>query len=548
MTNKKQGQAFLQEEIADQLRSVFASFPNTITLYLFTKKGENDILNRAAREMIQGFQTLTSKIELKEYETTHELARKWKVNSSPAIVFEPERYSIRYLGVPYGEEGRTFLGMLILLGFRAGNMSEQSVKVLQRIDSPRDVKIFVSATCPYCPDQALNAVKAAIERPDIVSVDIIDIQANPGLAERYSAYSVPQAFANDFLIAQGAQPEELFISSLEKLEQQTIFIPDSEAEEIEADVVIIGGGPAGLTAGIYAVRSGLKAVIIEKGPLGGQIATTPIVENYPGLTRVAGKSLVDIMVSHALEYTQIFQGEEVVEIRPGDAIEVVTNRRRFLTRAVILATGAEYKHLGVPGEDRLSGRGVSYCATCDGSLFKGKRVVVVGGGDSAATEALYLHNVGAMVTIIHRRDALRAQDFLAKSLEASDIPILWNTEVKEIRGRERVNEVELYNNQTGESSTLKVDGVFIAVGYSPNVDLAVRTGVELTPDGYIKRDANHRTNIPGIYSAGDVEGGFKQIVTAAGQGSESALSVFEDLMHPSRETEKESLKMASRVR
>jgi thioredoxin reductase (NADPH) len=548
MTDKKQGQSFLQEEIADQLRSVFANFPNTVTLYLFTKKGENDILNRAARDLIQGFQTLTSKIELKEYETTHELARKWKVNSSPTIVFEPERYSIRYLGVPYGEEGRTFLGMLILLGFRAGNMSEQSVKVLHRIDSPRDVKVFVSATCPYCPDQALNAVKAAIERPDIVSIDIIDIQANPELADRYSAYSVPQAFANDFLIAQGAQPEELFISSLEKLEQQTIFIPDSEAEEIEADVVIIGGGPAGLTAGIYAVRSGLKSVIIEKGPLGGQIATTPIVENYPGLTRVAGKSLVDIMVSHALEYTQIFQGEEVVEIRPGDAIEVVTNRRRFLARAVILATGAEYKHLGAPGEDRLSGRGVSYCATCDGSLFKGKRVVVVGGGDSAATEALYLHNVGAMVTIIHRRDALRAQDFLVKSLEASDIPILWNTEVKEIRGRERVNEVELYNNQTGESSTLKVDGVFIAVGYSPNVDLAVRTGVELTPDGYIKRDANHRTNIPGIYSAGDVEGGFKQIVTAAGQGSESALSVFEDLMHPSRETEKEGLKAISRVR
>lgn len=538
----------MQGEIADQLRSVFANLPNTITLYLFTRKGENDILNRAAREIIQGFQTLTNKIEFKEYDTTHELARKWKVNSSPTIVFEPERYSIRYLGVPYGEEGRTFVGMLILLGLRTGNMSEQSVKVLQRIDSPRDVKIFVSATCPYCPDQALNAVKAAIEKPNIVSVDIIDIQANPDLADRYSAYSVPQAFANESLIAQGAQPEELFISSLEKLEQQTIFIPDSEAEEIEADVVIIGGGPAGLTAGIYAVRSGLKAVIIEKGPLGGQIATTPIVENYPGLTRVAGKSLVDIMVSHALEYTQIFQGEEVVEIRPGDAIEVVTNRRRFLARAVILATGAEYKRLGAPGEDRLSGRGVSYCATCDGSLFKGKRVVVVGGGDSAATEALYLHNVGAMVTIIHRRDALRAQDFLVKSLEASDIPILWNTEVKEIRGRERVNEVELYNNQTGESSTLKVDGVFIAVGYSPNVDLAVRTGVELTPDGYIKRDANHRTNIPGIYSAGDVEGGFKQIVTAAGQGSESALSVFEDLMHPSRQIEKEGLKVVSGAR
>jgi len=224
----------------------------------------------------------------------------------------------------------------------------------------------------------------------LISLEIIDIQAMPELADEYSAHSVPQTFANETLIAQGAQPEELFMLSLEKLEQQTIFIPESDAAEVAADVVIVGGGPAGLTAGIYAARSGLNAVVIERGALGGQVATTPVVENYPGLTQVGGKTLVDIMVSHALEYVKIFPGEEVMQIKPGDPILIMTTRRRFTAKAVLLATGATYRHLGVPGEARLSGHGVSYCSTCDGPLFRGKKVVMVGGGNSAVTEVLHL--------------------------------------------------------------------------------------------------------------------------------------------------------------
>ncbi len=454
------------------------------------------------------------------------------MTGSPTILFDPERLSIRYLGAPYGEEGRTFLGTILLLGYRTSGVSEQSLKILNRIDSSREIKVFVSPTCPYCPQQALNTVKAAMERPEQVAVEIVDIQSNPELADQYKAFSVPQTFANDVLIGQGAQPEELFMASLEKLEPQTVFIPESDAELVETDLVIVGGGPAGLAAGIYAVRSGLKTVVIERGALGGQVAITPIVENYPGLARVPGKTLVDITVSHALEYVQIFQGEEVLEIQPGEIITVITSRRRFLAQAVILATGANYARLGVPGEMRLAGRGVSYCATCDGPLFKGKKVAVVGGGNSAATEALHLHNIGVQVTMIHRRDAFRAQEYLVKNIFANEIPVLWNTEVKEIRGKERVNEILVVNNQTGETTVFPTDGVFIAIGYTPTVDLAVKTGIELTPEGFIKRDDHHRTNIPGIYSAGDVEGGYKQIVTAMAQGSEAAMSLFEDLMHP----------------
>ena len=521
-----------QMDAINQIRGAFEALTDEIPLYLFVQKGQDDIFAQTTRQIVRAFRELTPKITLREYDLDHELAQKWNVERSPTLLIAPERYNIRWLGAPMGEEGRTFLETMLLVGSAKSKLSPESLRVIQKLDSARRIKVFVSATCPYCPQEAVNAVKAAIEKPDFVSLEIVDIQAMPDLARQYSAQSVPQAYANDILIGQGAQSEEVFVLSLIKMEPQTIFIPESDAELVETDLVIIGGGPAGLTAGIYTVRSGLKTAVIEREALGGQVATTPVVENYPGFTSVGGKTLVDIMVTHALQYVQIFQGESVLGIEPGDPIVVQTSRRKFQTRAVLLATGANHTHLGIPGESSFAGRGVSYCSTCDGPLFKGKSVIMVGGGNSAVTEALYLHHMGVSVTLIHRRDSLRAQDVLARQLTQNQIPILWNTQVKEIRGQNAVEEVDLINNQTGETSTLKIQGVFIAIGYAPAVELAQKIGVELTSDGYIKRDARHRTNVTGIYSAGDVEGGYKQIVTAAGQGAEAAIAIFEDLINP----------------
>jgi thioredoxin reductase (NADPH) len=530
--DQDQPHSSIPPEVQQQLRMVFSQLPNTVPLYLFTQDGRNDVYNHAAKEVIRSFAELGDKVELHELSLDHELAKKYQVDTSPTVLFDPERYSIRFLGAPIGEEGRTLLEAVVLIGLRKSNLSEQSLKIIEKVNSPRRIKIFSSPTCPYCPQQAVNAIKAAIAKPELISLEIVDIQANPHLADLYSAHSVPQTFANDILIAQGAQPEELFILSLEKMTEQTVFIPDIDAELVENDLVIVGGGPAGLTAAIYAVRSGLNTAVIERDALGGQVATTPLVENYPGFTQVGGKALVDLLVSHALEYVTIFQGEEVMDIQPEEGLTLLTSRRRFKTKAVLLATGATHKHLGVPGESRLSGRGVTYCSTCDGPLFKGKRVIMVGGGNSAVTEALYLHNIGAHVTVVHRGDSFRAQEHLTKYLFSANIPVLWNNEVKEIKGEDKVREVVLYNNVTEETKTMPMDGVFIAIGYLPAVELARKLGVELTDDGFIKRDQHHRTNIPGVYSAGDVEGGYKQIVTAVGQGAEAAMSIYEDLMNP----------------
>jgi thioredoxin reductase (NADPH) len=522
----------MQEQAQAELIAGFEKMPYEIPLVLFTDSGKNEIFSQGARQLIRSVREMAPKVTLLEYDISHKMAQEWHAEYPPVLLFDPDNYQIRWLGAPLGEEGRTFVEALIMMGYRKTNLNKESLKVLNSIQSPRDIKVFVSPTCPYCPQQAVNALKAAIERPDLISLEIIDIQANPELADQYAAQSVPQVFANETLIAQGAQNEELFFASLEKMEQQTIFIPDSDAEEIDADVVIIGGGPAGLTAAIYAARSGLQAVVVEKGALGGQVATTPIVENYPGFTQVGGKALVDIMVSHALEYVKIFPGEEVMDIELGDPITVSSTRRRFKSKVVLFATGANHRHLDVPGELSLSGRGVSYCSTCDGPLFKGKKVLMVGGGDSAVTEALHLKNIGVDVTLVHRKETLRCQDYLKQNLSGSQIPIIFNAEIKQIVGKDRVEGVELYNNETDETSTLAVDGVFISIGYSPAVELAKKIGIELTEDNFIKRDSRHRTNIPGIYSAGDVEGGYKQIVTAAGQGSEAALAIFEDLVNP----------------
>jgi len=530
--NPGQAPSGSQAQFLRQLQQAFDKMPNEVPLVLFTIKGREDVFVETNRQIIRAFRDLSSKISFREYDLGHAMAEKYGVDSAPTLLIAPDRVNIRWLGAPAGEEGRSFLETLLLVGMGDSQLGDQARKVMGRIDSTRNVKVFVSATCPYCPQQVVNAVKAAVERPDHVSVEIVDIQSRQEMAEQYGAQSVPQAFANDVLIGLGAQSEEVFVASLQKLEPQTIFIPESDAELVETDLVIVGGGPAGLTAGIYAVRSGLSAAIIERDALGGQVALTPVVENYPGFTQVGGKTLVDIMVTHALQYVPIFKGEEVVAIEPGQPITVTTSRRKFKTKTLLLATGAKHRQLGAAGEQRLAGRGVSYCSTCDGPLFRNKKVLLVGGGNSAVTEALHLHHMGVDVTLVHRRDTLRAQETLVRNLKESGIAILWNTEVKEIRGDSVVKEVVLFNNQDNQESVVKADGVFMAIGYAPAVELANALGVELTAEGYIKHDGKHRTNVTGIYSAGDVEGGYKQIVTATGQGAAAAMTIFEDLINP----------------
>jgi len=293
-------------------------------------------------------------------------------------------------------------------------------------------------------------------------------------------------------------------------------------------VIIIGGGPAGLTAGLYAARAGLKSLLMEQGVFGGQIVNARLVENYPGFPEgISGPELGEFMRRQATKYGLETLNTEVSGVRTGNAYEVSTSEGNIQTAAIIIAAGAEYRKLDVAGEERLSGRGVSYCATCDGFFFRDREVAVVGGGDTAITDALELSQHCRKVYIIHRRDQLRATKALQeKAFSQPKIELVWNTVVHEIVGDRMLRSLRLRNVKTGQSSDLEVDGIFVAVGIKPNSHVFSQL-VTLDEAGFIVTDELMRTSAPGIFAAGDVRhNSFRQVITAAGDGAGAAMSAF----------------------
>lgn len=300
------------------------------------------------------------------------------------------------------------------------------------------------------------------------------------------------------------------------------------------DVIIIGAGPAGLAAGIYGARAGLKCFILEKGAAGGQVMLSPWIENYPGFPRIEGMKLMEAMAAHAKEYVRIIEGAEVVGIESsGETFKIATTSGQFTARGIILATGASHKKLLVPGEEEYYGKGVSYCATCDGFFFRKRKVVVVGGGNTAVTEALFLLSIGCDATLIHRREALRADQHLQDLAKEKKLKIKLDTVLDRITGDDgTVTAVELSDQKTGNKETMKVDGVFVAVGTVPTSALAKSLCLDMDEQGWVKVDQHYRTNVPFVYAAGDIVGGILQIVAAVHGGAVSALSAFEDLADP----------------
>lgn len=287
------------------------------------------------------------------------------------------------------------------------------------------------------------------------------------------------------------------------------------------DVLIIGGGPAGMTAGIYAARAGYQTAIIEVGVPGGQAATTDLIENYPGFPE--GISGPELMLKF-FEQTQTFGVEMIydyvvsVELT-GEVKKITTNNGAYEAKTVIIASGAKPRTLGVDNEGRLRGRGVSYCATCDGFFFKDQPVAVIGGGDTAVEEAIYLTKMCSKVTLIHRRDELRANKVAqSRALANKKLEIIYDTVVDNIIGEDKVTQLALRNKKTNATSTLDVNGVFIFVGYLPNNDF-FPPELDVDQQGYILCDDNLATNIPGVFAVGDVrQKKLRQVTTAVGDG------------------------------
>jgi thioredoxin reductase (NADPH) len=300
----------------------------------------------------------------------------------------------------------------------------------------------------------------------------------------------------------------------------------TEATEVR-DLIVVGSGPAGYTAALYAARAELRPLVFEGGRFGGALMTTTEVENFPGFPDgVLGPELMDNMRTQAERFGAELVTDDVVELDlTGDIKRVRTYDREYAARAVIIATGSHYRRLGIPGEDRLAGHGLSWCATCDGFFFRNQDIVVVGGGDSAMEEATFLTRFANSVTVIHRRDTLRASKIMQERAFANEkIRFVWDTEVLEVLGDESVTGVRIRNRHTGEQSTLPATGVFVAIGHDPRSDLLAGQ-LRLDQAGYVLVDTpSTRTNLPGVFAAGDVvDHTYRQAITAAGTGSAAAL-------------------------
>ena len=296
----------------------------------------------------------------------------------------------------------------------------------------------------------------------------------------------------------------------------------------EYEVIIIGGGPAGLTAGLYTSRAGLKSLLVERGVVGGQIINAALVENYPGFPQgISGAELGSLMHQQAVKYGLEVVNAEVTGISQGKPYSISTTEGDFEATAIIIAAGSEYRKLGISGEERLVGHGISYCATCDGFFFRDREVAIVGGGDTAITDALELTRHAKKVYVIHRRDQLRAGYILQqRALAEPKLEFIWTTVVEEILGEKLVRGLKLRNVKTGQSSILEVAGVFIAVGLMPN-SRSFSNIVDLDDAGYIITDEAMATSAPGIFAAGDIrKNSPRQVAAAVGDGVTAAKSAF----------------------
>lgn len=315
------------------------------------------------------------------------------------------------------------------------------------------------------------------------------------------------------------------------------------SEEQMYDVVIAGAGPAGMTAAVYASRANLETVMIERGMPGGQMADTEDIENYPGFDHVLGTDLSNKMFEHAKKFgAEYAYGNITSVVDHGDYKVVKAGDKEFKTKALIITTGAQYKKLGIEGEEELTGRGVSYCAVCDGAFFKDKELIVIGGGDSAVEEGMYLTRFAKKVTIVHRRDELRAQKILQeRAFDNEKIEFIWDTIPEKINEEDgKVGSVTLRNVKTDEVYDHTIDGVFVYIGMDPLSEPFESLDI-VDEDGYIPSNEDMETSVPGVFSAGDIRvKDLRQIVTATGDGSiaaETAQKYIEDLAAKSKVSE-----------
>ncbi|QSI29986.1 alkyl hydroperoxide reductase subunit F [Variovorax sp. RKNM96] len=443
-----------------------------------------------------------------------------------------ENHGPRFAGLPMGHEFTSLILALLQIGGYPPKVEQAVLDQIKALDGDFEFEIYVSLTCHNCPDvvQALNLM--AIQNPRIRTTMIEGGTFQDEVKER-QVMAVPTVFLNGTEFGQGRMSLEEILAKIDTsgVEREAKKIAGKEA----FDVLIVGGGPAGAAAAVYAARKGIRTGVASER-FGGQVLDTMGIENFISIKETEGPKFAHALEEHVRDYdVDIMNLQRAKALVPGDLVEVQLESGASLkSKTVIISTGARWRNINVPGEHEFKNKGVAYCPHCDGPLFKGKRVAVIGGGNSGVEAAIDLAGIVGHVTLIEFDTALRADAVLQRKLRSlKNVDVFTNAQTTEITGDQKVNGLVYKDRATGELKKVELEGVFIQIGLVPNTDW-LKGVVELTKHGEIVVDARGQTSVPGVFAAGDVTTvPFKQIIIAAGDGAKAALGAFDHLIRTS---------------
>jgi glutaredoxin-like protein len=537
----------IDDDAAVDIKKVLDALPSPVRLVVFTnaEDGAGKVQLKILREMA----TLSTKVVLEEFDIKRDVAeaKGYAVDMAPCTIVRGEKdHRIRFYGVTSGMEFPTLMEDILMVSFQKTELDPQLEEMVRGINVPVHIRVMVTLTCPYCPRMVRLAHQFAFVN-ELITGEMVEASEFQDLAQRYDVQGVPHTVINETVNLQGAmEAGPFYLQVLKAVDPEQYKELEEALREADGkrkvrkaedghqyDVAIIGAGPAGMSAAIYAVRKGLDTLVIAK-KLGGQITYTSDVDNYLGLPGRDGDALTIAFRDHMESY-------EVAEAIGLDAISVsivkdgfetvLEGGTRFRSRAILYCAGKEYRRLDLPGETRFIGRGVRFCATCDAPLYRGKKVAVIGGGNTALTAVRDLMGMAEEVHLIHRRKDFRGDAALLNEvLSSKKVKLHAPVVVKEYIGQDKMTGLRLEPVGGGPIEDLMVEGVFLGIGLDPNSS-PVRGLVPLNEQGEISANKDQSTSVPGFYVAGDVSDvPEKQVSVAVGQGALAAISVYRYLM------------------
>ncbi len=533
----------LDKEVREQVRERLASLEKPVRIVYFTEKLACGACAQQ-RGLLEELARLSKKISVEVYELTAsaELAKRYGVEKVPAtVLLAGERdFGIRFYGLTAGYEFGSLIEDVEMISSSRSGLEPDIERLASRIAAPTHLEILVTLTCPYCPSMVRLAHQLAYVN-EHVRADMIDAAEFPTLVERYGVQGVPRTVINERPAFEGAMlPAAAVMAILQEVDRGTYEALDAATREArgekraregspgeEYDVIVVGAGPAGLSAALYAARKDRRVLLIGRRA-GGQINDTAAVENYLGMSRVGGSELAQLFRRHVETYAVAERcHSDVKSVRRADAgFEVSTSDGPpFRGRTVIYAAGKEYRRLGVPGEDRFIGKGIAFCATCDAPLFRGKRVAVVGGGNSALTAVRDLIAFAREIHLVHALETFQADPVIVDEVrQAKNVTVHMRAEVREFLGRDTLEALRIAAKDQPPGYDLAVEGVFLEIGLAPN-SAAVRDLLPVNGAGEIPVGRDQGTAVSGLFAAGDVtDEPDKQIIIAAGAGARAALA------------------------